>query len=118
MNDTPSQTGSAQIPTSMRDCWNVIGANGDGTCPELQRWVHCRNCPVFTAAGRSLLQRPAPSTYLAEWTEILSKEKEAIVPGSLCLFLFKIGHEWLALEANYFVEVTSVRAVRSVPFRS
>ena len=36
-------------------CWNQIGVQGDATCPELPKVVHCRNCPVYAAGGRALL---------------------------------------------------------------
>jgi len=40
------------------DCWNRIGTRGDQTCPELQRWFRCLNCPVFERAAAQLLDRP------------------------------------------------------------
>ena len=48
------------------DCWNHIGVSGDGTCPELVKVVHCHNCPVYAAGGRSLLEREPPAEYLHE----------------------------------------------------
>ena len=38
---------------------------GDRSCPELLSCVHCRNCPVYSAAGRSLLEREA--THVRDW---------------------------------------------------
>ena len=35
----------------LNDCWNKIGVRGDGSCPELARHVHCRNCPVYSASA-------------------------------------------------------------------
>jgi chemotaxis-related protein WspD len=40
------------------DCWNRIGTRGDQSCPELQRWFRCLNCPVFERAAAQLLDRP------------------------------------------------------------
>ena len=40
------------------DCWNRIGVCGDQTCPELTRFVHCHNCPVFSTASERLLTAP------------------------------------------------------------
>ena len=34
---------------------------GDGSCPELAEHVHCRNCPVHSAAALTLLDREPPS---------------------------------------------------------
>lgn len=33
------------------DCWNRIGVRGDGSCPRLAGYIHCRNCPVHDAAA-------------------------------------------------------------------
>ena len=54
------------------DCWNRIGVTGDRSCPELNTFVHCRNCPVFAAAARAFFDRPAPEGYLAEWSRWLA----------------------------------------------
>ena len=59
-------------PSVDDDCWNRIGVYGDRSCPELSTFVHCRNCPVFAAAARSLLRPPRPEGYLAEWVRWLA----------------------------------------------
>ena len=56
-------------------CWNRIGVQGDRSCPRLMEAVHCRNCPVFSAAGQQLFQREAPPEYLDEWTRQLVEFK-------------------------------------------
>lgn len=33
---------------------------GDRSCLQLSEVKHCRNCPVYAAAGRALLERPIP----------------------------------------------------------
>ncbi len=44
----------AKVPEiAIDDCWNRIGVRGDGSCPELKRHIHCRNCPVYSAAAAS-----------------------------------------------------------------
>ena len=35
----------------VNDCWNRIGVRGDRSCPELKQYVHCRNCPVYSAGA-------------------------------------------------------------------
>ena len=37
------------------ECWRVIGVTGDRSCPELERFIHCRNCPVLAEAARAEL---------------------------------------------------------------
>ncbi len=57
----------------------VLGAHrrtrGDGSCPELTEYIRCRNCPVFAAAARALLDRPLPADYAAEWSTRLATAK-------------------------------------------
>ena len=56
-------------------CWKEIGIWGDSSCPELKKASHCRNCPVYSAAGIRMLDRPLTPGYLEEWTELLARPK-------------------------------------------
>ena len=40
------------------DCWNHIGVSGDRSCPELNTFIHCRNCPVYRRGRPDLLRPP------------------------------------------------------------
>jgi chemotaxis-related protein WspD len=107
------------------DCWNSIGVMGDRTCPELAAAIHCRNCPVFAAAARAFLDRPAPAGYLTEWTRLLEAAPGAGPGGSAdgepCdstgVVIFRLGAEWLALRARFVDEVTLVHPVHRIPHR-
>src|SRR6185436_3549006 len=79
------------------DCWNRIGINGDNSCRELEKFVHCRNCSVYLAAGTRLLDHELPANYRREWTELFSKKKQTASPGTLSAVIFRITAEWLAL---------------------
>src|SRR6202051_4814439 len=79
------------------DCWNKIGVNGDGTCRELEQFVHCRNCSVYSAAAAHLLDREPPAGYRRDWTEQFSRAKKRVTPGKMSVVIFRIGSEWLAL---------------------
>lgn len=98
-------------------CWRRIGVFGDATCTELQKVSHCSNCPVYTTAGRGLLERAAPEGYLEEWTAVLTKEKEAEPSDTTSILIFRLGGEWLALPTPVVSEVTEVRTIHSVPQR-
>ncbi|WP_353259283.1 chemotaxis protein CheW [Prochlorothrix hollandica] len=50
---------------------------GDHSCPLLVEAIHCQNCGVYGAAGRSLLQRVAPPGYVEEWIQILADGPES-----------------------------------------
>jgi chemotaxis-related protein WspD len=91
---------------------------GDHSCNELKKHVHCRNCPAFTQGARRLLERPPAPTDRAEWTSVLSEERERIQKLDLSLFVFRLGKEWLSLPTKFFVEVTESRTPRPLPYRS
>ena len=93
------------------DCWNKIGVNGDSTCRELEKFVHCRNCPVYSSAGTRLLDRDLPANYRRQWTELFSRKKPVVTPGKVSIVIFRLGAEWLALPTQVFQEVVSARGV-------
>jgi chemotaxis-related protein WspD len=121
---TPNDLALAQPPRTGPDqaadrpaCWNRIGVHGDGSCPELRQHVHCRNCSVYSNAGRQLLDRPLPPDYRREWTEHFARIKHAPAPARTSAVLFRIQSEWLALPTQVFQEVAERRLVHSLPHR-
>jgi chemotaxis-related protein WspD len=113
----------------VKDCWNHIGVEGDQSCPELKAVIHCRNCPVYSAAGRSLLEREAPPDYLHEWTNILAKAQledsgeqssRALVLSAqtISVIIFRLLDEYLALPVRLLQEVTSPCVIHTIPHRS
>ncbi len=100
------------------DCWNRIGVNGDGSCPELKVHVHCRNCPVFASAARGFFERRAPEGYLEEWAGLLGRPAEMASADSAALLVFRLGREWMAMALSAVSEVTSPRPVHRVPHRT
>jgi len=106
-------------PRERHDCWNQIGVFGDGTCPELAKAIHCRNCPVYAAGGRSLLEREPPADYLREWTQALAEAKdEDRAEDTLSVLIFRLGREWLALPTHVCQEVAEMRPIHILPHRS
>lgn len=118
-------------PSRLDDCWNRIGVFGDRSCPELVGCVHCRNCPVYSAAGRSLLERLPPGDYLSEWTTVLAETQRdsqssslsadgSVVRSdqSLSVMIFRLVDELFALPVGVFLEVSAAFVVHSVPGRS
>lgn len=73
------------------DCWNQIGVEGDRSCPQLKTAIHCRNCSVYSLAGRSLLEREASPEYLHEWTQIVAKTQPDDSLGSINGALVRSG---------------------------
>jgi chemotaxis-related protein WspD len=109
---------SLPLTTLIDDCWNRIGVNGDQTCPELEKHVHCRNCPTFARAARSFFDRRAPEGYLAEWSQLLGRPAGHSSIEESALLVFRLGEEWLALELSVVSEVTTLHPVHRVPHRT
>ena len=99
-------------------CWRAIGVDGDRSCPELAAAIHCRNCGFFTAAGRALMERPAPAGYLEEWAGVLADAKPASAARTHSALLFRLGEEWLALDTAALVEIAERRRPHSIPHRA
>jgi chemotaxis-related protein WspD len=99
------------------DCWARIGVAGDRSCEHLKQHVHCRNCPVYAAAGERLLDRSLMPDYRREWALHFTNPKVRLSPGSVSLVLFRIGPEWLALPTPAFQEVVQLRQIHTIPHR-
>ena len=110
---SPTHPGGAASPA----CWNAVGVYGNGTCPELARFIHCRNCPVYCAAGVHLLNRALPAEYRQESTKHFSIERKPRPTALVSAVLFRLGEEWLALPTRIFQEVAERRCIHSLPHR-
>lgn len=110
----------SQNHSSINDCWNSIGVWGHNAerCPELDRVVHCRNCTVYSAAGRLLLNRSPSSEYLDEWTDRLAGDREERQTGTTSAFVFREGLQWFALPVAVVREVAVMGPIHIIPHRS
>ncbi len=99
-------------------CWNVRGIRGDQSCPRLGANIHCRNCPDFSDAGRTLLDRPVPADYLREWNDVLSAKKEPAESTYTSVLIFRLGGEWLSIPVGVVREITPALVVHSLPHRT
>ncbi len=99
------------------DCWNQIGVSGNQTCRELPRYIHCRHCPVYSAAAVRLLDRPFSAEERRAWTEHYAHEKRFSAPAKTSALLFRLGAEWLALPTAAFQEIAGRRVLHSLPHR-
>ncbi len=97
------------------DCWNKIGVHGDASCAELKRHVHCRNCPTYSAAALTLLDRDLPAEHLSDWTAHFAQAKKVEEPDIHSAIIFRIASEWFALPALAFDEVAEQRTIHSLP---
>jgi chemotaxis-related protein WspD len=102
-------------PDNTEACWQSIGVYGSGNCRELQKFIHCRNCPVYSHSALRLLDRPLPPQYRAEWTAHFASEQRPAPPVKTSAVLFRINAEWLALPTRAFQEVAERRRTHSLP---
>lgn len=95
-------------------CWRRIGVvGGDHSCERLAEALHCRNCPVFAAAARTLLQRESPVEPSPEWNAPDSR-----LQGRASALVFRLGAQWLGLPPALIVEVAPNRDVRRLAHRT
>jgi len=107
-----------QVEAPMPECWRIVGVAGDRSCPELETFIHCRNCPVLAEAARTFFDRGAPEGYLEDWRAILEEPTAAVETGTTSVLVFRLEKEWFALPAQVLVEVTTVRPLHRIPHRT
>jgi chemotaxis-related protein WspD len=104
------------------DCWNRIGVRGDRSCAELERHVHCRNCPVFADAARALLDVPSPAGCVRTATEHFARPaqaepKYAAGADTESVIVFRLQAEWHAIRTAACLEIVEWRPIHSLPHR-
>jgi chemotaxis signal transduction protein len=107
---------------ALNDCWNRIGVHGDRSCPELLPHIHCRNCPVFSAAARTLLDVPAPADSRQAATEHFARPDATVAMDSSggelqSVIVFRLRTEWYAIQTAVCLEIAAVRPIHSLPHR-
>jgi chemotaxis-related protein WspD len=109
------------LPTLDR-CWQQIGIWGDRSCAELRSEIHCRNCPVYGQAGRSLLEREMSEAALLDWNQAEAfktlPEPSSAASLTRSLMIFRLASEWFALSTAVFKEVTPLSPIRKIPHRT
>lgn len=99
-------------------CWKEKGVAGDASCPQLAEFGHCRNCPEYARAGRSLFDRNIPAGFQEEWAKMLAGVKETESPGAISVVIFRLHNEFLALKTVVFLKALEMRPIHRVPFRT
>lgn len=115
MNDQANQT-----EIEIDDCWNSIGVWSSvvSRCSKLDEVIHCRNCEVYSTAGRTMLERRIPDGYEDTWAEIYREDKKQKLAGTESVTIFRLGNEWMALPTSFIQEITDVTSVHSIPHHS
>lgn len=105
------------MTTTLIDCWNSIGVNGDQSCPKLVQHVHCRNCEVYAGAAQRNLQRPVGPEYREEWASHFRLPAQARSINDSAVLAFRIGREWLAMPAANIAAVAPTAPSHRLPHR-
>jgi chemotaxis-related protein WspD len=104
--------------SELLDCWKRIGVHGDRSCDELERHIHCRNCPTYSEAAQRTMQLPVDPAYRAYWAGQLRQPQEARETGDATAMVFRIGAEWLALPTPMVTSVAPLAPVHRLPHRN
>jgi chemotaxis-related protein WspD len=123
--DSVKESSHTVTPTHIKsreldDCWNRIGVRGDRSCPELLTHVHCRNCRVFSAAARELLDAPVPADFLNFATDHFARPAQtasdhAPAAETLSAVVFRVHAEWFAIRTAACLEIADLRPIHSLP---
>jgi chemotaxis-related protein WspD len=105
-------------PASVNDCWNRIGVRGDHSCPELTHHIHCRNCAVYRASARALLDKSTTEEHSSFWTRHHSQPLQPVESATRSVTIFRVGSERFAISTVLCVEVTGPRPIHGLPHRS
>jgi chemotaxis-related protein WspD len=85
------------LPAVATGCWKRIGTWGDRSCPELKTYLHCRNCPVYSAGAAQLLNAEVSDAYLAAHAQHYAEAKRESRHGARSVVIFRVTGEWFAL---------------------
>ena len=108
----------AMTPVAVNDCWNRIGLHGDRSCDKLAELVHCRNCPVYAAGARTIMQRVLPAHYQRDWAAHFAAPQSPPAVTDQSVLVFRIGCEWLGLPTRLCVTVAEMTTAHHLPHRS
>jgi len=101
------------------NCWSKIGVWGTQTprCEKLEQVIHCRNCEVYSTAGRGLLEREPPPTYVDEWTVLLTRSIRMEMTKTRTILAFRIGDEFLAIPIELVKEIVEMGRMHRIPHK-
>lgn len=101
----------------MKDCWNQIGvwSQRPDKCEKLRQVIHCRNCDVYTKAGRMAMERSVPGEYLTQWTKSYAQTTPGGTNKQHSVVVFRLGSEWFGLPTAYCQSIENRSSIHSIP---
>lgn len=99
------------------DCWNKIGIwrKEGNACPQLDHYIHCRNCEHFINSGLRLLDRELPDDYIHENSLTYSHSSQLTSKQDISCLIFRLGTEWYAIKTAILNEIHALAEVHSIP---
>lgn len=99
------------------DCWNTVGvwSGSAKKCDRLEQVIHCRNCDVFTKAGREVFERQPPAGYVVQWQNEIRHQQNLTDKGIASGMMFRIMDEWYTISSDSIVEIADQRTIHRVP---
>lgn len=113
-----TENGQALNRPELNKCWKKSRLDTEEVCEKLNEFGNCRNCPDFSLAARSLLDRPFSNVLLDDWSERLSGVKDSSISNEISVVIFRISDEWLALDTHFMQEVAEIKMIHTVPART
>jgi chemotaxis-related protein WspD len=102
------------MSTTLDHCWRSIGVyGGDQSCPMLVESLHCRNCPVFSDAARTLFDRESEAESSSEWHRPAAGQD-----SQRAALVFRLGQQWLGLPPALIAEVAARQPIRRLAHRT
>jgi chemotaxis-related protein WspD len=119
MTTPPLNLNAQQLQQTVEaPCWQSIGIFGDRSCPQLEKYLHCRDCPVYQSAGWKLLDHQPPENYLEDWSTRLQQPQDSGLSCGSPMVMFRVAQEWLVMPVQQINEIANIRAIHTIPHRS
>lgn len=109
-----NRPGPSEARRWMRECWQLAGSWGDGTCAELSHVCHCSDCEVFRQAARQVRVSGETGDGMLEELR-LPVDRPARAPDRRGLLLFDVDDRVWAVEAARVLEVTGPLPFHRLP---
>ena len=105
---------------TINDCWNHIGIWGSELprCEKLEEHIHCRNCNIYSEAGRNVLERKLTKNYEKDWAVVYSKDKQEHITDKESVTVFRLGDEILAIPTEYVMSINDIGNIHTVPHQN
>ena len=101
----------------MKNCWNEIGvwSKRADKCEKLQQVIHCRNCDVYTQAGRKAIEKTPSADYIAQRTKRYARVIPVSAKKQSSVVVFRLGVEWFCLPTLYCQSIENRNSIHSIP---